>query len=273
MSSLSGSDQIEPSEPVRVEIAGGVATVTVDRPQQANSLTTAAKEALLAALEGVAADATVRAVVLTGSGRAFCAGQDLAEHAQALAGDPAHAFDTVAKHYSPIVLSLATMPKPVIAAVNGTCAGAGIGFALACDLRVAASGVKFAPAFTGIGLTADSGLSATLPRAVGWSRAMGLLLLGTVIDAEEAHRIGLVHEVVPGDELATRVAALATRLAAGPTKAFVALKEALWYSASAQLEDVLRLEARLQARLAATADHQGAVQAFLEKRRPEFTGT
>lgn len=273
MSSLSESEQTGTEEPVRVDIAGAVATVTIARPQQANSLTTAAKEGLLASLEGVANDTAVRAVVLTGSGRAFCAGQDLAEHAAALASDPAHAFDTVGKHYSPIVQSLATMPKPVIAAVNGTCAGAGIGFALACDLRVAASGVKFAPAFTGIGLTADSGLSATLPRAVGWSRAMGLLLLGSVIDADEALRIGLVHEVVPGDELAQHVAELAERLAAGPTKAFVALKEALWYSASAQLEDVLHLEGELQKRLASTADHRGAVQAFLEKRRPEFTGT
>jgi 2-(1,2-epoxy-1,2-dihydrophenyl)acetyl-CoA isomerase len=261
------------SEPVVVEIDGAVATVTVSRPDQMNSLTTAAKEGLLSALERVANDHAIRAVVLTGSGRAFCAGQDLAEHAEALAADPGHAFDTVGKHYSPIVQSLATMPKPVIAAINGTCAGAGIGFALACDLRIAAAGVRFAPAFTGIGLTADSGLSATLPRAVGWSRAMGLLLLGTVIDADEAERIGLVHEVVPPEELGSHVAALAARLAAGPTQAYVALKEALWYSISAQLDEVLRLEGALQARLASTNDHQGAVQAFLAKRRPDFSGT
>jgi 2-(1,2-epoxy-1,2-dihydrophenyl)acetyl-CoA isomerase len=273
MSSLSRSENIEPAGPVRVEIAAAVATVTIARPEQANSLTTAAKEALLAALEGVAGDEAVRAVVLTGSGRAFCAGQDLAEHAKALSKDPGHAFDTVSRHYNPIVQSLSTMPKPVIAAINGTCAGAGMGFALACDLRLAASGAKFAPAFTGIGLTADSGLSATLPRAIGWSRAMGLLLLGTVIDADEALRVGLVHEVVPPDELPDRVAALAERLAAGPTKAFAALKVALWYSASAQLTDVLQLEGELQKRLASTADHQGAVQAFLEKRRPDFTGS
>jgi 2-(1,2-epoxy-1,2-dihydrophenyl)acetyl-CoA isomerase len=270
---MSSVSDPEVPAPVRVVVEGAVATVTLARPEQANSLTTAAKDALLSALEGVASDRSVRAVVLTGSGRAFCAGQDLAEHAEALATDSAHAFDTVGRHYSPIVQSLATMPKPVIAAINGTCAGAGIGFALACDLRIAASGVKFAPAFTGIGLTADSGMSATLPRAIGWSRAMGLLLLGTVIDADEAERIGLVHEVVPGDELAAHVAALAARLAAGPTQAYVALKEALWYSASADLDSVLRLEGELQARLSSTSDHQAAVQAFLEKRRPDFTGT
>jgi len=273
MSSHSESEQTETQGPVRVEIDGAVATLSISRPDQANSLTTAAKEALLASLEGVANDEAIRAVVLTGSGRAFCAGQDLAEHATALATNRSHAFDTVGEHYSPIVESLSTMPKPGIAAINGTCAGAGIGIALACDLRIAASGVKFAPAFTGIGLTADSGLSATLPRAIGWSRAMGLLLLGTVIDADEALRIGLVHEVVPGDELAGRVGELAARLASGPTKAFAALKQALWRSASAELGDVLRLEGQLQARLASTADHQGAVEAFLEKRRPEFTGT
>jgi 2-(1,2-epoxy-1,2-dihydrophenyl)acetyl-CoA isomerase len=268
-----GAEAATGNDPVLVSLDGAVATVTINRPEQANSLTAAAKEALLVAVEALANNEGVRAVVLTGSGRAFCAGQDLGEHAGALANDPSHAFDTVRRHYGPIVQSLATMPKPVIAAVNGTCAGAGIGFALACDLRVAASGAKFAPAFTGIGLTADSGLSMTLARAVGWSRAMGLLLLGTVVDAEEAERIGLVHEVVPADKLASAVSALAARLAAGPTMAYAALKEALWYSASADIGAVLELEAQLQARLASTKDHRQAVDAFLEKRRPEFTGT
>jgi 2-(1,2-epoxy-1,2-dihydrophenyl)acetyl-CoA isomerase len=251
---------------------GAVATVTVTRPEQMNSLTTAAKEGLLDALQEVGGDPSVRAVVLSGSGRAFCAGQDLAEHAQALAADPEHAFDTVERHYAPIVQSLATMPKPVIASINGTCAGAGIGFALACDLRIAASGVKFAPAFTGIGLTADSGLSATLPRAVGWSRAVGMLLLGTVIDAAEAERIGLVHEVVDGAELGSHVAGVAERLAQGPTLAFAALKEALWYASTASISDVLLFEGQLQKRLASSEDHRAAVQAFLEKRPPAFSG-
>jgi 2-(1,2-epoxy-1,2-dihydrophenyl)acetyl-CoA isomerase len=258
---------------VHVDRLADVATVTLDRPESANSLTSSVKEALLGALEAVANDRTVRAVVLTGSGRAFCAGQDLAEHAEALAGDPAHSLSTVSKHYNPIITSISTMPKPVIGAINGTCAGAGLGIALACDLRVAAEGARFVPAFGAIGLTADSGVSATLPRAVGWSRAMGLLLLGTVIGAEEAERIGLVHEVVPADGLGAHVAALAARLAAGPTLAYAALKEALWYSASAAMADVLGLEAELQARLAVTADHRAAVSAFLEKRPPEFTGS
>lgn len=265
----------EPTEqaPVLTERAGAVATIRINRPGQMNSLTTAAKEALLAALKSAADDQTVRAVVLTGVGRAFCAGQDLAEHAQALADDPAHAFDTVAEHYSPIVTQLATMKKPALAAVNGTCAGAGMGFALACDLRIAQAGAKFAPAFTGIGLTADSGLSATLARAVGWSRAMGLLMLGSVIDADEALRIGLVHEVVEAGEFEASVARLAQHLAEGPTQAFAALKEAFWGSAVADLDTTLALEGALQQRLAATEDHKAAVRAFGEKRRPEFTGT
>jgi 2-(1,2-epoxy-1,2-dihydrophenyl)acetyl-CoA isomerase len=260
-------------EGVETERSGGVATVRLARPDQANSLTTAAKEALRRELRAAADDPSVRAVVLTGSGRAFCAGQDLAEHARALEADPGHSFDTVERHYAPIVRTLATMPKPAIAAINGTCAGAGIGFALACDLRVAVAGVRFAPAFTGIGLTADSGLSATLARAVGWTRAVALLMLGEVIDADEALRIGLVHEVLPADEFPERVSALAGSLAAGPTKAFAALKEALWASPAMDLDGVLRLEGELQQRLAATSDHRGAVAAFLEKRRPEFSGS
>ncbi|MGH9170135.1 MAG: enoyl-CoA hydratase/isomerase family protein [Acidimicrobiales bacterium] len=260
-------------EPVLSTQTGAVVTITLNRPDQMNSLTVAAKENLLAALTAAAGEKSARAVVLTGTGRAFCAGQDLTEHATALSSNPAHAFDTVRDHYSPIVRLLATMAKPTVAAVNGTCAGAGIGFALACDLRVVAAGAKFAPAFTGIGLTADSGLSATLGRAVGWSRAMALLMLGNVIDADEALRIGLVHEVVAAEDLTDHAAALAAKIAAGPTKAFAALKQAAWRSASAELDTVLALEAELQDSLAWTDDHRRAVEAFLERRRPDFTGT
>jgi 2-(1,2-epoxy-1,2-dihydrophenyl)acetyl-CoA isomerase len=141
---------------------GSVATITMTRP----ALTTPVKTALLDAVTQAGADETVRAVVLTGSGKAFCMGQDLVEHAAQLDTDAAHAFDTVEQHYNPIVLGLATMPKPVIAAVNGACVGAGLGFALACDLRIASAKAKFGTAFTAIGLTCDSGLSVTLARAV-----------------------------------------------------------------------------------------------------------
>jgi 2-(1,2-epoxy-1,2-dihydrophenyl)acetyl-CoA isomerase len=260
-------------EPVVTSQVGAVTTLRLNRPEQMNSLTLATKTALIAALAGAADDPSVRAVVLTGSGRAFCAGQDLAEHAQSLASDPEHAFDTVEDHYSPIVRLLATMAKPTVAAVNGTCAGAGIGFALACDIRVAVAGAKFAPAFTGIGLTADSGLSTTLARAVGWSKAMSMLMLSSVVDADEALRIGLVHHVVAPEELAGHVDELAEKLASGPTQAYAALKEAAWKSVGSDLGSTLALESVLQHRLATTKDHQDAVAAFLEKRRPDFTGT
>src|SRR5262249_36091807 len=147
-------------------------------PARRNALTVAMKLGLLDAIERVTKDDSVRAVVLTGSGRSFCAGQDLGEHAEALQADPATAFDTVRAHYNPIVSGLINLPKPVIAAINGTCVGAGLSLALACDLRIAAAGAKFATAFTSIGLTCDSGLSATLARAVGAARASELVLLG-----------------------------------------------------------------------------------------------
>ena len=171
--------------------ADGVATLTLDAPARANALTTEVKEALRRVLEQVAADPAVRAVVLTGAGKAFCVGQDLAEHASALRdGGPSAAFATVADHYNPIVTALATMPKPVVAAVNGTCVGAGLGFALACDLRIAADSARFGTAFTGIGLTCDSGLSASLARAVGYARASELVLLGEPFLTEEVPLVG-----------------------------------------------------------------------------------
>nr|MBA3905931.1 enoyl-CoA hydratase/isomerase family protein [Pseudonocardiales bacterium] len=155
-----------------------VVVLTLNRPAKRNALTIELKEALLTALKSVAADSSVRAVVLAGSGKSFCVGQDLGEHAKALESDPATSLRTVEKHYNPIVTTIATMPKPVIAAINGGAVGAGLGFALACDLRVAADTAMFATAFAAIGLTADSGLSASLVHSLGAARATELLLLG-----------------------------------------------------------------------------------------------
>jgi 2-(1,2-epoxy-1,2-dihydrophenyl)acetyl-CoA isomerase len=211
-------------------------------------------------------------VVLTGSGKGFCVGQDLGEHAEALKSDPAHAFDTVVEHYNPIVRLIAEMPKPVIAAINGAAVGAGLGFALACDLRVAAEGVSFATAFAGIGLTADSGLSASLVHSVGGSRATELMLLGESFTAENARDWGLVRAVVPADELLETALELARRLAAGPTRAYAEIKKALALGAVSSLDTVLAAEGEAQARLGLTADHQGAVEAFLAKKRPSFEG-
>jgi 2-(1,2-epoxy-1,2-dihydrophenyl)acetyl-CoA isomerase len=254
--------------PATYRVAGAVATITMTTP----ALRLAAKQALLAAVEQAGGDDGIRAVVLTGTGRVFTAGQDLAEHAEALSRAGANAFDTIDAHYNPLVTRLATMPKPVLAAINGTCAGAGLGIALACDLRMAAAGARFTTAFTGIGLTPDSGLSASLSRAVGTARASELIMLSTPFTAEDALSWGLVGQVVPAGELAAAAHEVAARLAAGPTRAYATAKRAIRQAWAASWPDVLAAEARDQTALGATADHRGAVGAFLAKRPPEFTG-
>ena len=248
----------------------GVRTFTLNRPEAYNSLTVELKEALRDGLADAAADPAVRAVVLTGAGKAFCAGQDLKEHVAALQSDDPAPFRTVEEHYNPIVRSLTTMGKPVIAAVNGMAAGAGASFAYACDLRIVAPGAKFLMAFATIGLTADSGASWTLPRLIGYGRAMELMLLAKPVTAERALEIGMVSEVAE-DPLAT-AQELASRMAAGPTTGYGKIKEALLAAAGADLEAALATEKAGQSVLGATADHREAVDAFVTKRTPTFTG-
>jgi 2-(1,2-epoxy-1,2-dihydrophenyl)acetyl-CoA isomerase len=254
---------------VTVARDGAVATVILPGP----ALSLAVKESLLESLLAVAADDAVRAVVLTGSGRAFCVGQDLAEHAGALERDPATALDTVQDHYNPIVSTLTTMPKPIVAGVNGTCVGAGLGFVLACDFAVVAESAVLGTAFTGIGLTCDSGLSVTLPAAVGMARARALLLRPTTFTAEQAVTWGLPFDLVPGNEVAVRAGALAAELAAGPTAAYAETKQLLADGGSRPLTDSLAAECAAQRRLGTTADHGNAVRAFLAKQRPAFVGS
>ncbi|HKS47466.1 MAG TPA: enoyl-CoA hydratase-related protein [Amycolatopsis sp.] len=254
------------NDEVQVTHHDAVATLTLTRP----ALTREAKEALRDALRQLAEDQSVRAVVFTGSGKAFCVGQDLAEHAAALRADPGTAFATIDEHYNPIVTALATMPKPVIAAVNGTCVGAGLGFALACDIRVIAESARFGTAFSGIGLVPDSGLSATLARAVGTARATELILLAEPFSAAQALEWGIAGRVAPAEELAGTAATIAARLAAGPTRAYAEAKQVL--AAAFPLGEVLRAEGAAQARLGRTADHQQAVEAFLGKTKPVFSG-
>lgn len=264
---------------VTVERDGAVATVVL--PGSALSLTV--KEGLLDALRAVAADSAARAVVLAGSGRAFCVGQDLAEHAAALGlsakgadgavrGTARTAMDTVDEHYNPIVTLLATMPKPVVAAVHGTCVGAGLGFVLACDMVVMAAGATLGTAFTGIGLTCDSGLSVTLAAAVGMSRARALMLQPRTFTASEAVSWGLAFDLVPAEQVRLAAAALAARLAAGPTAAYAETKRLLWDGAARPLAQSLAAESAAQHRLSLTADHAGAVRAFLSKQKPVFQG-
>lgn len=249
-----------------------VAVLTLNRPARYNALTVELKVALREAITGLAGAAEVRVLVVTGAGKAFCVGQDLGEHAEALGLGPSTAFDTVTEHYNPIVAGLADLPFPVVAAINGPCVGAGLGFALACDLRIAAIGMKFSTAFTGVGLTADSGLSASLAHAVGVPRATELLLLNETFTAEDAVAWGLVRAAVPVGEVLAAALELARRLATGPTRAYVEVKRAVRFGAVNALPAVLAAEGAAQARLAGTEDHRRAVGDFLAKRRPTFHG-
>lgn len=262
----------ENSSPVLVQQDGAVAIVTMNRPDRHNSLNIDIKVALREALEAVAADDTVRAVILTGSGKSFCVGQDLGEHAAALEHDAATALNTVVEHYNPIVLALTTMPKPVVAAVNGTCVGAGLGFALACDLRVLSSSATLGTAFSAIGLTCDSGLSASLVRAVGEARTKEMVLLGRPFSAEDAVRWGITADVVEAADVLRAATDLAQKLADGPTAAFAASKRVINEASGLTFAESLDLEGREQIALGPTKDHQGAVAAFLAKQKPTFIG-
>jgi 2-(1,2-epoxy-1,2-dihydrophenyl)acetyl-CoA isomerase len=261
------------SGPVRCEVADGVATVIMDRPDALNALDLAMKVSLRDTLAAVAADPAVRAVVLTGSGRAFCVGQDLREHADNLESLPlAEVWATVADHFTPIATALATMPKPVIAAVNGIAAGAGASLAFACDFRIVADTAAFNLAFTGVGLSADTGASWTLPRLVGRATALELLIMPRTVGAEEARTLGLATDVVPAGELAATAAGLARRLAEGPTAAYAAVKDVVTFSSTHGLAESLAHEGEQMARTGGTDDHRAAVASFLAKEKPTFNG-
>lgn len=263
------------SDTVRWDLTEAVATIMLNRPRAHNALTAEMKTALLAALRQAAASPEARAVLITGAGPAFCAGQDLREHAELLAtaGQPGgSAMDTVRQHYNPIVLAIRSMPKPVIAAVNGVAAGAGASLALACDLRIAARSASFLMAFARVGLAADTGASWTLQRLVGAGRAAELLLLAEPLAAGRALELGLVSQVVDDADLPGTASALAARLAMGPTAAYAGLKAELDYAAGHDLAAALEQEAEVQAALGRTADHQAATAAFAQKQRPTFQG-
>jgi len=331
------------TDSVRWDLDGAVATITLNRPQARNALTAELKTELLRALRQAGSSPEVRAVLITGAGQAFCAGQDLREHAELLeaagsrdgsapaadtsagvssasarpAGPPAAgappagapaakaplggasavgpapaggqlpagnplaagspsgppaALDTVREHYNPLVMAIRSMPKPVIAAVNGVAAGAGAGLAFACDIRIAARGASFLMAFARVGLAADTGVSWTLPRLAGAGRAAELLMLAEPIRAPLALELGLVSQVVEDEDLPVTAGALAARLAAGPTAAYAGIKEQLNYAAGHGLAEALEKEAEVQGALGRTADHQAATLAFTRKQEPRFLG-
>ena len=336
------------TDSVRWDLDGAVATITLNRPQARNALTAELKTELLRTLRQAGSSPEVRAVLITGAGQAFCAGQDLREHAELLeaagsrdgsapaadtsagvssasarpagppaagappagappagapaakaplggasavgpapaggqlsagnplaagrpAGPPA-ALDTVREHYNPLVMAIRSMPKPVIAAVNGVAAGAGAGLAFACDIRIAARGASFLMAFARVGLAADTGVSWTLPRLAGAGRAAELLMLAEPIRAPLALELGLVSQVVEDEDLPVTAGALAARLAAGPTAAYAGIKEQLNYAAGHGLAEALEKEAEVQGALGRTADHQAATLAFTRKQEPRFLG-
>ena len=265
-------DTTASEETVLLAVEDGVATVTLHRPQAMNSLDVPTKELLLETLRTVADDPAVRCVVLTGSGRAFCTGQDLREHVGILERGEGPVLDTVGKHYNPLVTLVATMDKPVLAAVNGVAAGAGMSLSLACDLRLVADTAGFNTSFAGVALSCDTGASYHLARLVGHSRALELLYLPRTVDAAEALELGLASRVVPAADLAAETAELAKRLAAGPTVALGSIRHAVSYAAAHTLAESLEVEAEMMARTGATADHRTAVSAFLAKERPVFEG-
>lgn len=265
-------DRAAQTAPVLLHVEGGVATVTLNRPEAMNSLDLATKDLLVPTIRQVADDPAVRVVVITGSGRAFCVGQDLKEHiAGLMAGDEGLGV-TVVKHYNPIAEMLATMNKPVIAALNGVAAGAGASIAMAADFRIMVEGGGMNLAFAGIALSCDTGSSFWLPRLVGVAKAKELLLLLRTLSAQECLDLGLVTSVVPADAFAGEVATLAGKLAAGPTLAYGAMRQAIAFSAAHSLTESLAFESDLMNSTGQTADHRVAVDAFLAKQKPVFEG-
>jgi 2-(1,2-epoxy-1,2-dihydrophenyl)acetyl-CoA isomerase len=252
---------------VLVANQGAVRTLTLNRPAALNSFTLAMHGELMAALEAAAADATVRALVITGAGRGFCAGQDLADPAM---GQGADIAAVVERHYKPLALRVRSMPVPVIAAVNGVAAGAGANFALCCDIVIAARGASFIQAFSKIGLVPDCGGTWLLPRLVGRSRALALAMTGDKLPAEMAERFGLIWQCVDDAALADTAMALAAKLSQMPSKALAETRRLIDESMPMALGDALSAEARTQGTLGQAADFAEGVTAFFAKRPPVF---
>ena len=252
---------------------GAATWITLDRPDALNALDDPTKEALVAALGEAAEDERVRAVALTGSGRAFCVGQDVREleqgYREGRAPDLAAALE---RHYTPICRLLAGMPKPTVAVVNGVAAGAGVSLALACDLRLASDAARWRLAFSGIALVPDAGSTWHLPRLVGLSRALEMALLGDWVEADQALAFGLVNRVWPAEDFAGEAEAAVAALAAGPTLAFARTKALFRDHLGTDLAGALAGEAEAQVASGQTKDHLEGVTAFLEKRPPTFQG-
>jgi 2-(1,2-epoxy-1,2-dihydrophenyl)acetyl-CoA isomerase len=260
-------------ESVIYETSDGIATITLNRPEVLNALDGTLADEIAKSVTQANGDPAVRCIVITGAGRAFCAGADLKPIEEFYRrGERAPVGDILRDRYNPMIDPIVNADKPVIAAVNGVAAGAGASLALACDFRIAGDKAKFFQAFIKIGLIPDSGATHFLPRLVGTAKALELAMLGDIIDAAEALRLGLVTKVVPQGSLVEETRAFATRLAAGPTKAYALTRKAVQFGAVNDLRQTLDFEADLQQELAASPDHMEGVIAFLEKRDAKFQG-
>lgn len=257
------------SRTVQRSLHKGILTLTLNRPNTYNSFNREMSLALIEALEQAAKSEEVRAVVLTGGGKAFCAGQDLRE----VTDDNGIEFKQILyEHYNPIVKAIRSLPKPVVAAINGVAAGAGANIAFACDLTIAKESASFTQAFSKIGLVPDSGGSFFLPRLVGMQRATALTFLSERISAQEAADMGLIYQCVADEEYEEAVQKLALRLAQMPTRALGMTKQLLNKSATNSLEEQLDLEGEMQLIASTRHDYKEGVNAFLEKRKPKFKG-
>ena len=258
-------------ETILAENAGGVATIALNRPEKLNAFDATMHEELYDTLGDAAGDEEVRCIVLRGEGRGFSAGADLAQIIENADGDP-DLGEYLRGSYSRLVKRMVETPKPIIAALHGPVYGAGVGLALACDLRIAAESARFSVAFIKIGLMPDAGVTYFLPRLVGLGRAMEMSMLGDAIGADEAQRIGLINKVTAEDSLLEEAQSFAEHLAALPTAALGKMKAALHASFEADLESALEREAEGQTFCGYTRDHKEGVAAFFEKRDAEFTG-
>ena len=259
-------------ENIRFEVQSGIARLTLNRPDKLNSFIGAMHGELRTALDTVQNDKSIRVLVLTGAGRAFCAGQDLGDPEMAMTPNAPDIGNVVEKYYRPLILSLQNLRVPTVAAVNGIAAGAGASVALACDLVIAARSASFLQAFSKIGLCPDTGGTWFLPQRVGMARAMGLAMLADKLPAEKAAEWGLIWQVVDDAELATTVDKLAAQLATMPTKALVRTRQALHAAPTHTLEQQLAMEGGFMRELGWSPDYAEGVAAFLEKRAPQFTG-
>ena len=256
--------------PILVEERAGYRVITLNRPQRLNAFNEMMHVALQHALDAAEADTTCRALLLTGAGRAFCAGQDLSDRLANASSAPPDLGRTLGEFYNPLVRRLRALPMPIVCAVNGAAAGAGANLAFACDIVVAARSASFLQAFARIGLAPDCGGTWFLPRLVGEARARGLALLAEPISAEKAEQWGLIWQMVDDSALMEHAVALVEKLAAGPNGAYAAIKQALNASTDNDLSTQLDLERDIQRQLGRSSDYGEGVKAFMEKRRPQF---